>query len=577
MAGAVNADLAHLFQQLSVLAGLQGDDPFRARAYANAARLFETLEGDAGELAARGALTCLRGIGPGLAGLIDEYLRTGTTRALEEMRAAVPPGVLDLLRIPGLGPKKVRTVYAQLGVASISELEQACRQDRVRQLRGFGGKTQDMILRGIEQVRGYEGLYRVDQAHAAAHMLQAFLVEHAPDCPVTVAGSLRRRCELADGVDLVLPTEAPEEWAARASGHPEVDRVIAPGPERIELALRHGMPARLHLVQPALFPAALHHFTGSPEHLAQLRARARALHLELTEQGLFRDGLRLPCPDEGSLYAALGLSAVPPELREGRGELEAAACGSLPDLIEQHDLRGVLHAHTTFSDGRDSLASLAAAAAAQGYEYLGICDHSRSAAYAGGLSVDAVRRQHGEIDELNSRASDFQVFKGIESDILPDGSLDYDDEVLAGFDFVVASVHAQLQMGRDEMTRRIIRAVEHPRTAILGHPTGRLLLDREPYAVDLDAVLQAAARCDVAVEINAHPQRLDLDWRHVRHARDLGVRLAINPDAHQLDDLGYLDLGVGIARKGWLRPQDVLNTLDREALAAWFARRHKRV
>jgi DNA polymerase (family 10) len=568
-----NQQLARLFHELSVLADLQGLDPFRGRAYAGAARTFEILEADAAELAARGALTSLRGIGPGLAGLTEDFLRTGTSAALDELRAAVPPGLLELLRIQGLGPKKARALYAGLGITSIPQLEEACRQGHVGALHGFGAKTQAHLLRGIEQLRQYHGLFRVDHAWAAVRWLESGLAGRTGIGSPVLAGGLRRCCEVVDGVDLVLAGTEPEAGIDTWADLPPIVEATSPAPDRIDLRLDTGLPVRLHIVPPASLPARVHELTGSPEYLQQMQARAQALGMELGPDGPLRERRPLPCPGEASLFAHLGLAWIPPELREGRGEVEAAADGTLPALVERTDLRGLLHAHTTFSDGRASLSELAAQARRLGYQYLGIADHSRSAAYAGGLSVEAVGRQHAEIDEYHRRADGPRLFRGIESDILPDGGLDYDDEVLARFDFVVASVHSQLQMDREAMTRRLLRAIEHPRTSILGHPTGRLLLEREGYPVDLDAVLRAAARAGVAVEINAHPQRLELDWRHLRRARDLGVRFAINPDAHQPSDLEYLDLGVGIARKGWLRREDVVNCLDADALAACWSRR----
>ena len=363
---------------------------------------------------------------------------------------------------------------------------------------------------------------------------------------------------------------SPAAIADQFANHPAVSEVSLRAEDRVVVRLEDGLQAHLHLVPDNRFAAALHHLTGSEEYAIQIRERAQEFGFDLDATGLLKDAVPLPCAEERDLFAALDLPCIPPELREGRGEVEAAAQDALPRLIKADDIRGMLHVHSTYSDGVASLEEMALAVRERGYAYLGMADHSRSAFYASGLQEEAVRRQHDEIDALNERLDDFRIFKGIESDILADGSLDYDDPLLESFDFIVISIHSRFGMDAEEMTRRIVRAIEHPASSILGHLTGRLLLEREGYSLDVDAVLEAAARHRVAVEINAHPRRLDIDWRHLRRASDLGVRIAVNTDAHRISGFDHLQYGIDVARKGWLRPDDVINAQDTESIAAHF-------
>ena len=570
MAAVANREIADFLKDFSVLLELTDANPFRIRACAGAARRFETLEDDIEDLLARGALQSVRGVGQSLAGLVTEFVRTGTATEFEEVKASVPPGVLDMLRIQGLGAKKVRAIHHELGIDTLEALAEACRDDRLSGLAGFGKKTQAKVLSSIEFLLQHQDRHRLDAASEAARDLLEVLTAHPDTIRAEVAGGLRRFEETVCGLTVVASSERPDAVSGAVAAWDGAAEVLLHEPSRVTLQVDDGMRVHLRLATDQEFPYLLHHLTGSAAYLEQMRARAGELGLRLDERGLVRDGAVLECGEEADLFAHLGLCFVPPELREGAGEIEAAATGDLPDLVRREDIRGSLHVHTTYSDGLDPLEAIARATRDQGYRYLGVCDHSRSAAYAGGLQVDDVRRQHQEIDALNQQLDGFRIFKGIESDILADGSLDYDRDVLDSFDFVVASVHSRLNMSEAEMTRRLVRALEDPATTILGHPTGRLLLEREAYPVDLSAVIAAAAARDVAIEINAHPYRLDLDWRHLREARNSGVRIAINTDAHRSDGLDHMRFGVGIARKGWLRREDVLNTLDTEAVAAYF-------
>lgn len=555
---------ADFVEEYATLLELSGASPFRVRAYANAVRALETLTSPLDELLAAGTLTEVKGIGDSVAELVAEFADTGTAQAYEKLRAATPEGLLDMLRVPGLGPRKIVSIRKALGIETLDALEQACRDGQLAALKGFGPKTQANILKGVEFIRAHEGHCRVDSAHQSAQSLLAVLRPYAQH--LAVAGELRRARETVQQLDFVISTTDADAATAAFTSHPEITEVLAPSTGR----LSSGLQANLHMISDDAFPAALHYYTGSEEHRAALRAKAVECGLVLDERGLWRGDEHIECADEAALFAALGLACIPPELRENQGEVEAAAADTLPELVTAADIRGILHVHSTYSDGVDSLETMARAVRERGFEYMGIADHSQAAAYAGGLRVEEVQRQWEEIDRLNEELAPFRIFKGIESDILSDGSLDYDDDLLAQFDFVVASVHSQFNLSRDAMTARIVRAIEHPATTIVGHPTGRLLLDREGYVVDIEQIIEAAVRCGIALEINAHPSRLDLDWRHVKKARDHGVQIAVNTDAHSVGGLDHLGYGIGIARKGWLRAADIPNALSREAIAAWF-------
>ena len=567
----VAAKTAAIFvEEYGVLLELSGANAFRVRAYTNAVRALETLAAPLDEMLAAGTLTEVKGIGKSVAELVAEFAETGTARAYEELRAEVPAGLLEMLRVPGLGPRKIIAIREALGVADLDALAEAARAGQLADLKGFGKKTQENILKGIDYIRAHQGRFRADIARASADELLETLAQLPQTERVEVAGSLRRAKETVKDIDFVVSGTDAEAIAAAFVGHPEVEEILARGETKSSVRLKNGLQADLRVVAAAQFPYVLHHFTGSKEHNVALRARAQARGLKINEYGLYRGEALVECGDEAAFFAAMDLAHIPPELREGMGEIAAAEAGALPELVTAADIRGMLHVHSTYSDGADSLAAMAAAVRARGYEYLGMADHSQSAAYAGGLKPDAVKRQWEEIDRLNEEMAPFRIFKGIESDILTDGALDYDDDILAQFDYTVVSVHSQFNLDRDKMTDRIVRAIEHPAATIVGHLTGRLLLEREGYEVDIDRIVAAAAEHGVAIEINAHPARLDIDWRHVKKARDQGISIAINTDAHSIGGLDHLPYGIGIGRKGWLRAEDVPNALDADTIAAWF-------
>ena len=563
-------EAAIFIEEYGVLLELSGANAFRVRAYTNAVRILEMLETPLDTLIAAGTLGEVKGIGKSVGKLVLEFANTGTATAYEELRASVPDGLLDMLRVPGLGPRKIIAIREALGIEDLDALALACGDGKLAELKGFGKKTQENILKGIEYIRAHRGRFRADVARESTQTLFDTLQALPQTQRIEVAGSLRRAKETVKDVDFVVSANEPQVISDAFVAHPAVAEITAQGETKSSVRLNNGMQVDLRVVPDGEFPYILHHFTGSKEHNVALRARAQGQGLKINEYGLYRGEERVECVDETAFFAAMGLAYIPPELREGLGEIEAAAENALPELLTAADIRGMLHVHSTYSDGADSIEAMALAVRERGYDYLGMADHSQAAAYAGGLNVDAVKRQWDEIARLNEKLAPFRIFKGIESDILGDGSLDYADDILEQFEYIVVSVHSQFNLDRAKMTARIIRAIEHPCATIVGHLTGRLLLDREGYDVDVDQIIEAAARCGVAIEINAHPARLDIDWRHVKKARDHGVQIAVNTDAHSTGGLDNLPYGIGIARKGWLRAKDVPNTLNCEAIATWF-------
>ncbi|HEY0025206.1 MAG TPA: DNA polymerase/3'-5' exonuclease PolX [Longimicrobium sp.] len=575
-------EAAAALSEIAMLLEVVGGNPFRAKAFSSAARALETSTADLHQLAAAGRLQSLSGVGEGIGAVLEELVGTGTSGMLEELRAKTPLGLYDLMKIKGLGAKRIRTLYADLGVDGLDALEKAALAGRIATLPGLGAKTEQKILEGIAFARSLRGRRRYYQAiEAAAGLLE--LVEGLPGVvQARAAGQVRRRLEVVDSIDLVASSKDPAAVLAAFRAIQGVESADDDDADhRAEVTFADGLTARLTCVLPTRFGAALVWATGSDEHLAQLSARAEERGHRLNAEGLAKGNRLVATPDEEKVYEVLGLAWIAPELREGWGEVQAAADGTLPKLVEAEDLRGTFHCHTTWSDGRASVAEMAQAARERGWAYLGIADHSQAAGYAGGLPPAAVRKQHREIDAWNAEHGGrgkkrFRLFKGVESDILADGRLDYDDAVLASFDYVVGSVHSGFQMPEREMTNRLIRAVSHPRITMLGHATGRLLLKRDGYAVDVRAVIDAAAEHGVCVEINADPHRLDVDWKNARYAAEKGVLVPINPDAHSTGALGNVLYGVNVARKAWLTAPQVLNTWELEPLEEFLAQRKQK-
>jgi len=553
-------EVSRVLAEIAMLLQIKGENQFKIRAYENAARAMDMLDEDLGLLIGEQRLNKVKGIGQTLAAQIAELHTTGQLAYYEELRRSLPAGLFEMLRVPGLGPKKVKALYDSLGISNIGELAYACVENRLLELPGFGAKTQEKILQGIEFMKQYQGQFLFPAALPQALALLKLLEAHPAVIQGAVCGSLRRCKEIVKDIDLLVSTADGAAVAAYVATLPQVEKVLAQGDTKITVNLASGISADLRLVKEQEYPYALHHFTGSKEHNTAMRHRAKGMGYKINEYGLYHADQPIACEHETAFFQALGLQYIPPELREDLGEIAAAERGELPVLVDFSDIKGVFHIHSVYSDGSAGLLELAEAARARGYQYMGIADHSRTAAYARGLREDAVRRQWAEIERLNERWTDFRIFKGIESDILPDGSLDYPADILAGFDFVIASVHSHFRMSEQDMTRRLVRAMENPHTTMLGHPTGRLLLARAGYPVNLEEIIAAAAGTGTMVEINASPYRLDLDWRWCRRAKERGVMLSINPDAHAVEELDNVIFGLNTARKGWLTAADIINT-----------------
>jgi DNA polymerase (family X) len=561
---------ALVLDEIAALLALQGAERFRVLAYRNAARALDHVEGDLAGLLRSGALADTPGLGPGTIAVVRELVETGRSRLYDRLRQETPAGLVQLRGVAGLGPKRIRTLHERLGIGTLEALREAAQSGRVAALPGFGPATERRILEGLSFVDRSAGRRRQPQAYATADRLIGYL-ETLPVHDVALAGELRRRCETVGGIDLLVVTEASDAVLGAFLSLPGLTLPERVDSDRARARLADGAAVRIRCASPAAAAAALLVETGSAAHVQAVVGRAEALGLRLGVDGLWRGDAPVAAESEEALYETLGLDWVPPELREGWGEVEAAEAGALPRLVDYEDLRGTFHCHTTYSDGTATVAELGDAARARGWRYLGIADHSVSAGYAGGLTVDEVRRQHAEIDGWNrEHGEEVRLFKGIESDILRDGRLDYDADVLESFDYVIGSVHSGFRLGRTEMTRRITTAVANPQLTILGHPTGRLLLSREPYALDVDAVIAAAAAAGTAIEINGDPHRMDMDWRHWPGARTAGVRCAIDPDAHSIAGLGAVLFGIAVARKGWLEPADVINAWDLERVQSHF-------
>ena len=567
------SEIAAVLEEIGTLLELKGENPFKIRAYANAARSIEAWGGSFSDLQDEEALGKIPGIGKSIADKVKELAATGSLKYLEELRAEFPAAILELFSISGLGAKKIKALYDKLQISSIEQLLNACQSGRVAKLPGFGETTQEKICKAIEERAKHSGYFQFGEIAQEAETLKSDLAGHPDSLQVDVAGSYRRRKEIVHDVDLVVATRNPEPIMKFFVAHPLVESIIAQGPTKSSVRLRSGIQCDLRVVSAAEYPFALAYFTGNKEHNIELRSRALKRGWTLNEYRLAplppdpktkkqRALKKIPkVRDEAELYRALDLDFIPPELRENWGEFEASERHSLPKLIEKENLRGTFHCHTTASDGHNSLEEMAEAAQALGLEYLGIADHSRSSIQAHGLDEAKLRAQAAAIRKLNKKFDGFRLFAGVECDILRDGSLDFGDDVLSELDFVVASIHSVFNLSEADMTRRIIRAISNPLVTILAHPTGRLLLKREPYVVDLPAVIDAAADTGTWIELNAAPKRLDLDWRWWPRAKEKGVKCVINPDAHRAERLQDLWFGIGIARKGWLTKNDVMNCL----------------
>jgi DNA polymerase (family 10) len=573
-------DVAAALEEVSVLLELRGESTFRTLAYKNAARALLGMQEDLRVVVESGRLGEIAGIGDAMREKIISLVRTGELPQLTELRSKVPPGLIQMLRLPGVGPKKVKSLYDDLKIDTLDGLKAACEAGTVATLKGFGAKTQQKILDGLRFLGEVGQRVRIDQAYPIGATLLDRVAKFPGVIRASLCGSLRRRRETAKDIDLVASAKDPKPVMEAFVTQPEVMQVIGHGDTKSSIVFGMSidgqkivMNADLRVVTDDVFPFATLYLTGSKEHNIRLRQRSIDRGLSLNEYALSGGKKPLECKTEADIYAALELAYIPPEMREGTGEIEASERNELPRLIETSDIRGVFHNHSTYSDGAASLEAMALAAKALGFEYFGIGDHSQSLKIARGLSTADVKKQHLEIDALNARLTGIRILKGIECDILEDGSLDYPDEVLKTFDYVVVSVHTLFGLTVHEQTARVCKALTHPATTMLGHATGRLLLRREGYKLDLDEVLKVAAQHGKMIEINAQPTRLDLDWVHVKRAKAMGIPIVINPDAHSEGELALFAYGVDVARRGWLTREDVFNTRSLKEVVKELERR----
>ncbi len=559
--------IAAIFENIARLLELKGENPFKIRAYTHAVRALEILSEPVEMLVAEERVSSVDGIGKAISEKITELVQTGRLAYYDKLRDEFPPDILTLFDIQGLGGKKIKALWDALRIDSVTKLERACKSGAVAELPGFGEKTAANIIKAIEHMRKHAGEFRFGDIAALAEGLLEDLREHPDVNLAQIAGSYRRKKEIVRDLDFIVSSRNAESVMTYFTSHPLVESILAQGATKSSVLLKSGIQCDLRVVSGAEYPFALNYFTGSKEHNVRMRSRALSKGWSLNEYRFSAaEGreLREPLPEiheENDIYRALGLDPVEPELRENRGEIEAAEHHKLPRLVEWTNLRGTFHNHTTASDGRASLEDMIAAAKELGLEYLGIADHSKSSFQANGLDEKRLAAQVERIRELNAAETDFRIFAGTECDILKDGSLDFSDDILSTLDYVVASVHSSFTMPEAEMTERIIRAIQNPHVTMLGHLTGRLLLSREPYQVNIPAILDTAAETGTIIELNANSRRLDLDWRWWPLAREKGVKCSINPDAHTTAGLQDLLFGVGIARKGWLTKDDVINTL----------------
>jgi len=556
-----NAAIARKFHELADLLEIQGANPFRVRAYRNAASIVEGSSRPLEDRVAEGEdLSAIKGIGEDLAGQIKELVETGDLSQLQTLQKDVPEQLSELMRLDQLGPKRTRAIHDALGVSSLKELKQVAEAGKIRELSGFGAKTEKKILEGVDKLSDRDHRTRLGEAEQVAAPLLAYLDELEEVSQIEVAGSYRRRKETVGDLDILVASANSAPVMERFTRHPEVGRVVSQGKTRATVYLKSGLQVDLRVVKAASFGAALHYFTGSKAHNVAIRKMALEKKLKINEYGVYRGRKRVAGKTETEVFEQVGLPWIPPELRENKGEIEAAREERLPDLVEEKDIRGDLHMHTNATDGRNSLREMAEEAKRLGYDYIAITDHSKRLTMANGLDAKRLRQQMAAIDKLNDELDGIRVLKGIEVDILEDGKLDLPDEVLDELDITVGSIHSKFELSKKKQTERVLRAMDNPRFNILGHPTGRLINEREAYKIDLEAVIEAAAERGCCLELNAQPSRLDLAGRYAGLLREAGVLGAVSTDAHATDHLGFMHLGVAQARRGWMEKKHLLNT-----------------
>jgi DNA polymerase (family 10) len=573
-----NRDIARILSEIADLLEIKGENPFKVRAYQRAAQAIDSLAVTLADMRGRQPFTDISGVGSSIAEKIEELLDAGQCRYHQELLAEFPASLAALLSIPEVGPRKAKALHDALGITSVDELEQAAREGKLRDLKGFGAKTEQNILRGIERLKVHKARLPLAEAHPLAMEVVEDLLLAAPVERIEPAGSIRRMRDTIGDIDILVTSSEPQEVMATFVGLPVVDHVLERGATKSSIISRSGAQMDVRVVDPESFGAALQYFTGSKEHNVRLRELAVRRGLRLSEYGVFdvKTDRRIAGATEEEVYGALGLPLIPPEMREDCGEIAAAQRGALPHLVAVEDIKGDLHVHTKRTDGHHTIEEMAETARGAGYSYIAICDHSRSVGMAGGLFAEDLLSHAKDIRAASKRIKGITILAGTECDIRRDGSLDYPDEVLAQLDFVIAAVHSGFKMDADTMTSRIIKAMHNPYVDALAHPTGRIIGKRDPYEVDIERLLAAAAELGVAMEINAYPDRLDLRDVHARRAKEMGIKVVINTDAHDCDHLRLITYGVATARRGWLEPEDVLNALPLKDLRKRLRRNQRR-
>lgn len=574
-----NKEIAKILSKFADLMAIKGENDFKIRAYTNAARKIESYSDNISELAAADKLKEIKGIGSGIAEAITELLQDGVIEEMETIKAELPPGVIEMTDIQGLGPKTAHRFYYELEIEDLMSLEEALKEGRVQKLKGFGKKSEAKLLKALKNHEKYVDKIRLATALKTARGIIETIkseVESELFEKIEICGSSRRAKELTGDLDILIASSRPKELSKKLKNLDFTAEVIGAGETKVSIRTEQGVQTDFRLVSSEEFPSALHYFTGSQAHNVRMRQLAKDQNLKLSEYGLFReDDSKEKIESEADIFKILGLEYIIPELREDQGEIEAAQSGQLPESIQLEDIKGDLHLHSRYSDGAFSIKEMAEAAKERGYQYIAVTDHSQSLTIASGMSIEELKKQLQEIDQLNQEMKDFKIFKGVEVDILKNGELDFADELLDQLDFVIASVHSNFNLEKAEMTERIIKAVKNPHVNLIGHPRGRMLGGREPYAVDLEKVIQAAAENNTALEINASPQRLDLDAEWARKAKKAGARISINTDAHHYKEYSDMELGVATARRGWLEKEDVINTFSVEELNKFFKSKKK--
>ncbi len=554
-----NKDIARIFDEIATFLELKGENPFKVNAYYNAAKAIEGLTEDIKKIYQEGRLESIKGIGKSIAEKIGEVITTGKIELHETLKKSTPPGLVQMLKIPGLGPKKIKTLYEKLNISTVEELEYACIENRLITLEGFGARTQEKIKQGIALLAQYKDKHLLDEVYPLAENIIKFIREYPKKIQAEIAGSLRRWRELVKDIDIVIACEDSYDFIKYSKKCPYLNEIIEEG-ENVFSFYSNGIRVDFKIVKPDEFATALVHFTGSKEHNILMRRVAKEKGYKINEYGIFKGENKIQINTEKEFYNYFDMEYIEPELREGLNEIDVAIEHKLPKLVSREDIKGLLHVHTNWSDGVPTIEQMAEEAKKLGYSYIGIADHSKTAQYAGGLNEERLKEQIKEIDKLNKKLKDIVILKGIEVDILKDGSIDMDEEVLKELDFVVASIHSNFNMSEEEMTERILKALSNPHVDIIGHLTGRLLLGREAYKVNIEAIIEKAKELGKAIELNANPHRLDIDWRHLHKYKDNRLFIWINPDAHHLIGLKDIIYGVACARKGWLEANNVLNT-----------------